>query len=95
MMSDDVKNGDITTPEYNENGMENKKLVIIPKQDPQYITKKQQFTCDLCAASFSMKHDIKSHLNVHTGVGIYKCYVCPATFTKKSYLKLQFRNHSR
>ena len=69
MMSDDIQTGDITTPEYNENGMENKNL-FIPKQDPQYITKKQQFTCDLCGASFSMKHDIKSHLNVHSGVHV-------------------------
>ena len=70
---------DIIKLEYSEDNVECKCSI-----------QKQQFRCDLCATSYSSKYSLKYHLNVHTGIGLYKCEVCSSTFTDTSALKKTF-----
>ena len=79
IISDDVNTGDIITLEYDANVIENNKLVIYLNMIPNISQRSNS------SASFVMKHDIKSHLNVHSCT--HKYYVCPVTFTEKSHLK--------
>ena len=92
-MSDSVKTENIE-PEYFEcegecNNLENVHKTLLPHISIQ----KQQFTCDLCAMSYSLKNDLQCHLNVHTGLGIHTFDddICLSTFTKTGSLKLHSR----
>ena len=81
MISEDIDTDNIVTCSYNAYclELEYKKLFIM-NTVLHFTIQKQQFTCDLCAASYSCKYDLTSHLDIHTGIGLYKCEDRSTTF---------------
>ena len=83
MMSDNVKmETENIKSEYHEFREKFNDLENINKYDFQNIKLKQQLTCDLCAKSFFLEQSLKYHQHIHTGLGLYNCEVCSATFTE-------------
>ena len=101
MMSDVVKREDFKTI-YKGTEEELKNLDCV--NDGLRNIPKQQFACDLCAAIFSLKQDIKCHIDVHTGLGSYKdhsridrpykCDICSYTCIERGHLTQHVRTHS-
>lgn len=69
-------------------------------EDKSFLTKQQLvrhmaihgipaplYNCDLCSKTFSYKHYLTLHLNMHSGNPIFKCKDCKRAFERKDYLK--------
>ena len=52
------------------------------------------FLCNICPATFSTSHTLKTHQRVHTGERPYKCELCPATFKAWSARMYHMRTHT-
>ncbi|KFM75706.1 putative zinc finger and SCAN domain-containing protein 5D, partial [Stegodyphus mimosarum] len=50
--------------------------------------------CHICNKSFSLKGNLKKHLNLHTGERPFCCNVCKKTFAQKGNLKIHMRIHT-
>ncbi|KAF5339245.1 hypothetical protein D9758_013296 [Tetrapyrgos nigripes] len=48
---------------------------------------KKSYTCDLCSASFTAKHNLTHHTNSHFGIRNFQCEGCQRTFVTKHVLK--------
>ncbi|KAI9091801.1 hypothetical protein DFS34DRAFT_567762, partial [Phlyctochytrium arcticum] len=44
------------------------------------------FSCSLCSATFSRKHDLKRHTRIHLGIRPFGCEVCNKRFTRMDAL---------
>ena len=53
----------------------------------------QQYTCDLCAHRFCLTSDLRSHLNIHTGLCEYTCDICAAFYKRKHNLYGHISRH--
>ncbi|KAJ6580028.1 hypothetical protein DFH09DRAFT_893543, partial [Mycena vulgaris] len=48
----------------------------------------REFPCDFCALSFDRQHDLKRHVETHSGEKPYLCdRGCGKAFTRKDALK--------
>ncbi|XP_041981241.1 zinc finger protein OZF-like [Aricia agestis] len=56
--------------------------------------RERKFTCELCGKSFYRKHDIRTHMRVHTDEKPYACMYCPRQFTQISSRNRHQRTHT-
>ena len=77
----DVRNGDVLIEHKNE------------RPATERIGEKA-YKCDVCAATFTWKNDLKKHMKIHIGEKPYKCDLCAATFTQNGSLKTHMIIHT-
>lgn len=55
----------------------------------------QFFKCDYidCSRKFTRKADLKYHINTHTGQALFKCNLCPKTYSRKCLLRYHEKKH--
>lgn len=56
---------------------------------------KKPFLCQTCGKSFTSKHTMLQHLNVHTGNRPYVCHTCGKDFTYESALRDHKNTHEK
>ncbi|CAB3261201.1 unnamed protein product [Arctia plantaginis] len=55
-----------------------------------------QFACDQCDYKTSHKHDLVKHIRIHTGIKMYQCEYCTASYYTSSNLTMHTRrNHMK
>ena len=52
------------------------------------------FKCQICDKSYSNKHSLNQHMNIHDELKAFKCDVCMKIFDRKSRLIQHFRTHT-
>ncbi|XP_071455149.1 zinc finger protein 722-like [Hetaerina americana] len=52
------------------------------------------YKCTICARAFSLKHNLKRHMVVHTGEKPHKCKICLKGFNHKQTLESHMLTHS-
>lgn len=55
--------------------------------------KERPFVCSICFKTFTHKHHLKGHINIHAGVKPFQCSVCSKQFTDQSNCKRHCLTH--
>lgn len=71
-------------PNYFEDNSNNKDNII-----------DRRYTCDTCNQSFTRKHNLKSHIQIHTNGKQFKCTECNLTFRRGYDLKRHSKTHTK
>lgn len=62
--------------------------------DDNKLTNKR-YACDTCGQSFTRKHNLKSHQQIHTKGKAFKCQDCSLTFRRGYDLKRHAKTHTK
>lgn len=92
---DELDKDDIIGSASLESFLKEEHTAAVSKSTQQKLENpKKRYRCEECDSLFVTKHNLKTHMRVHTGEKPYPCKECNASYSTKFNLKVHNRMHT-